>query len=203
MKISITICYKHENKDDRLLIVIRLLWGLVKIKKTYPSIKINKEDQSIDVKKQTKPGAKKEKSNDKISTDDVQRSLHQMNEIKKQVVHLHTIIKRFLKHVHVDEFCWISEIGLHDAAATGVICGSAWTIKGSCIALLDQNMIVKKRPVIDVTPSFFLSSFKTDVTCILSFRMGHAMGAVIRLLTYWRGNKRKLGRSPQPIESES
>lgn len=202
LKISVALEYKRAKDDDRFTIVIRLLWGLVKIKKVFRAIQANKEDQTIDLKSETGAGTKKNENN-KISQDDVQNYLQQVNEIKKRVVHLQKIIKRFLKHVHVTEFRWKSEIGLKDAAATGFICGSAWAIKGSCIALLDQNLNMKIKPSIEVIPSFFQAESNTNLTCILSFRMGHAMGAAIRILTYWRGSKRKLVNKPQPLESKS
>lgn len=201
MKISITIRYKHDKDDDRLTIVIRLLGGLVKIKKEFPSIKVNKEDQTIDVKSESNVGKKESKG--KVGSEDMQNYFEQLNEIKKRVVHLQKIVRRFLKHIHVTEFRWKSVIGINDAALTGIICGSAWAIKGSCIALLDQNLKLKIRPEIEVIPSFFHAESKTNLTCILSFRMGHAMGAAIRLLTYWRGSKRTLVNKPQPLESKS
>lgn len=202
MKISITMRYKHDKDDDRLTIVIRFLWGLVKIKKEFPSIKVNKEDQTIDVKSESNVG-KKEENKGKVGSEDVQNYFEQLNEIKKRVVGLQKIVRRFLKHVQVTEFRWKSVIGIKDAALTGIICGSAWAIKGSCITLLDQNLKLKIMPEIEVIPFFFQAESKTDLTCILSFRMGHAMGAAIRLLTYWRGSKRTLVNKPQPLESKS
>lgn len=67
MKIHLTFEYLHDKDNDKLTFKISALYGLIRIKKTLPVIKVNSEDASIDVKQNTKSEMKGQKKRKKKS----------------------------------------------------------------------------------------------------------------------------------------
>lgn len=87
--------------------------------------------------------------------------------------------------VRFQRFYWVTRIGLEDAAATAVLTGGCWAVK-SCIAasLWHRHCCSDAGPVIQVIPVYNQEVFHTDFECIFSVRLGHIIGAGIRLLRY-------------------
>nr|MCX3331021.1 DUF2953 domain-containing protein [Bacillus pacificus] len=48
LKIQIAIEYLHSDDDDKLTVKFTSLYGLIRVKKEFPVIKLNPEDASID-----------------------------------------------------------------------------------------------------------------------------------------------------------
>ncbi|MDI5788559.1 hypothetical protein PO124_09615 [Bacillus licheniformis] len=59
MKIRVAIEYLHTDDDDRLTVKVRTAFGILRIKREIPVIKINQEDMTVDVKEQTNSALKK------------------------------------------------------------------------------------------------------------------------------------------------
>lgn len=65
MKIRVAIEYLHTDDDDRLTVKVRTAFGILRIKREIPVIKINQEDMTVDVKEQTNSALKKIKRGEK------------------------------------------------------------------------------------------------------------------------------------------
>lgn len=87
--------------------------------------------------------------------------------------------------IRFENFYWVTRIGLDDAAATAIAAGGCWAAK-SCIAaaLWRRHCCPRVRPFIQVIPEYNQEVFHTDFECIFSVRLGHIIGAGIRLLRY-------------------
>lgn len=59
MKIHVALEYLHADDNDKLTLKITALFGLIRIKKTIPAIKVNKEDGTVDIKQKTESKMKK------------------------------------------------------------------------------------------------------------------------------------------------
>ncbi len=59
MKIHVALEYLHADDNDKLTLKITALFGLIRIKKTIPAIKLNKEDGTVDIKQKTESKMKK------------------------------------------------------------------------------------------------------------------------------------------------
>lgn len=90
-----------------------------------------------------------------------------------------------LRHVHLDAFTWETKLGVDDAAATGLLVGAAWALKGSLLTLLQTKLrLGEDRASVTVAPSFSRSHFSTFLHCIFTIRIVHVINVQLQLLGY-------------------
>ncbi|MDF4189759.1 hypothetical protein PV941_12225, partial [Ligilactobacillus salivarius] len=85
MKIHVALEYLHAADNDKLTLKITALFGLIRIKKTIPAIKVNKEDGTVDIKQKTESKMKKSSGKKKITQNDVQQSINKIEMLLHQV----------------------------------------------------------------------------------------------------------------------
>ncbi|MCY7917070.1 DUF2953 domain-containing protein [Bacillus vallismortis] len=186
MKMYVAVEYLHADDNDKLTLKITALFGLIRIKKSIPAIKVNKADGTVDMKQKTKSKVKKSSSEKKITFDDVQQSIHKIEMILHQVKNLRKINATFLAHLHITKLEWITIVGIQDAAVTGMLTGAVWGVKGGIAAMLYDHLNFVTRPVYEVIPSFQVPVSRTHFQCIFFFRFGHAMLAAFKFVKYGR-----------------
>ena len=205
-KIKVYINYQHHNDDDHLIIQFKAWFGLIKYKLEFPLIKIDDNSPTI-VVKQKMPDAKQDsleqKSTKQFSFEDFLNSLHDMKELLKSVVSLQTIVQKFLKKVVVRKLEWHTVVGIGDAASTGMISGAIWTVKGGVVGLISNFLKLQAVPIMTVTPQFQLVVSHIAFSCMIQFRIGHAMLAGIKILKYWKGGKPRFRNKPLSALNES
>jgi hypothetical protein len=114
------------------------------------------------------------------------KNMKKANELANHVVGLHRVVKKFTKKIHVRKLEWITSFGVGDAAHTGMLAGVIWGLKGNFIGLLYHYTQVEMKPKLIVNPLFTQLYSETNIACMLSFRIGHAIIAAIRLLKQWK-----------------
>ncbi|MCO4849726.1 DUF2953 domain-containing protein [Bacillus vallismortis] len=186
MKMYVAVEYLHADDNDKLTLKITALWGLIRIKKSIPAIKVNKADGTVDIKQKTKSKVKKSSSEKKVTFADVQQSIHKIEMFMHQVKNLRKISASFLAHLHITKLEWITIVGIQDAAVTGVLTGAVWGVKGGIAAMLYDHLNFVNKPVYEVIPSFQVPVSKTHFQCIFFFRFGHAMLAAFKFAKYGR-----------------
>lgn len=196
-KLKVYIRYDHFNDDDHLKIEFRAFFGLIKYKREIPLIKIDDNSPSIVVKQ--KKGTKEEteqKETMQFGAEDLLDSLHDMKTLLESIVSLNRIVKKFLKKVTIQTFEWHTTFGVGDAAATGMLTGAFWAIKGSIIGIISHFMKLSTMPSMSINPQFQFALSQTSISCIFYFRIGHAMLAGIKLLKYWKGGRPNFRTKP-------
>ncbi|MCI4137807.1 DUF2953 domain-containing protein [Bacillus vallismortis] len=186
MKMFVAVEYLHADDNDKLTLKITALFGLIRIQKSIPAIKVNKADGTVDIKQKTKSKVKKSSNEKKITYDDVQQSIHKIEMILHQVKNLRKISASFLAHLHITKLEWITIVGIQDAAVTGVLTGAVWGVKGGIAAMLYDHLNFVNKPVYEVIPSFQVPVSRTHFQCIFFFRFGHAMLAAFKFVKYGR-----------------
>ncbi|MED3515308.1 DUF2953 domain-containing protein [Bacillus subtilis] len=186
MKIHVALEYLHAADNDKLTLKITALFGLIRIKKTIPAIKVNKEDGTVDIKQKTESKMKISSGKKKITQNDVQQSINKIEMLLHQVTRLRKISASFLAHLHITKLEWVTVIGIQDAAVTGVLTGAVWGVKGGIAAMLYDHLDFVNKPVYEVIPSFQVPVSKTHFQCIFFFRSGHAMLAAFKFVKYGR-----------------
>jgi hypothetical protein len=191
MKITVIFDLKHVGDDDEIKIKLKAIFGLLKYTIKIPLVKVDPDGPNIIIKeeKSLSETSEPKEIDEKISPNDMLESIKDLKELTEHVVHLNTIIRKFLSHVHITRFEWHSQLGTGDAATTGMIIGPGWTIKGSAVGIISSYMKLKSRPSLSIEPNFNQMSSKTMLSCMLHFRTGHAIVAGLRLLKYWRGGR--------------
>lgn len=191
-KVQINIEFQHNLKKNAIFIHIRAFFGLIRYKINVPSIKVDQDSSSIVMKEKVQAEMVAEKSKKvnkkQVGPEEVKHSIHDINQLITHIVGMKNIVKDFLKKVEVQKFEWKTVIGVKDAALTGIITGTLWTLKGSSVGLISNFMRLKNMPILEITPNFqnFISS--TSLSCMLRIRIGHAILAGIKLLKHWRGH---------------
>lgn len=87
--------------------------------------------------------------------------------------------------VHFERLYWVTRVGFEDAAVTAIAVGTYWAVKSYIIsALWHKHDHASFSPIVKVMPIYNQEIFHTDFECIFSVRLGHIIGAGIRLLRY-------------------
>lgn len=198
-KLKIYFHFYHGNDNDHLKIQMKAWFGLIRYKIEVPLIKVDDNSPTIVVKEQTAAGPQEntsDKDTKQFSAADLINSLHDTKAMLNHIVSLHKIIRKFLKHVTIRNLEWHTFAGLGDAAHTGMITGALWAIKGSILGIISHYMKLKTPPRITVTPHFQFSVSQTAISCMIHFRVGHAMFAGIKLIKYWKGGRADFRTKP-------
>ncbi|WP_273122824.1 DUF2953 domain-containing protein [Bacillus weihaiensis] len=199
-KVTITLDLYHVDDQDHINIHLRAWNGLIKYTITLPFLKVD-DEANIIVKQEHQIGEENSKNKvkdkkNKITPEEEVKALKDMNELLEHVVGLHKIVRRFLKKIKIKKFEWHSQIGIGDAAHTGLITGVAWTIKGATLGLVSDYMKLQTTPTITITPEFNQICSRTKLQCIFQFRIGQAILAGIQFIKYWKGGRPHLKSKP-------
>lgn len=192
LKLKVFVHFYHGQDDDHLSIKFKALFGLIQYKLEIPVIQIDDDSPTIVVKEKIEPGAKeqvKDEKTSKFSPKEILNSFQDFEVFIQHVVGLHTIIRKFLKKVTIKDIKWDSVIGVGNAAYTGMITGAFWAAKGSLIGVLSHYMRMRNLPQMTVTPHFQMAISQTSFSCMIQFRIGHAMLAGIKLIKFWKGGR--------------
>ncbi len=205
-KIKVYINYQHHNDDDYLKIQFKAWFGLIKFKREFPLIKIDDNTPTVVVKQKkpdTKQDSPKQESTNQYSSEDLLNSIRDAKEILTSVVYLHTIVQKFLKKVAVRKLEWHTVVGIGDAASTGMVTGAIWTVKGGIVGLISNFLKLQTVPIITITPQFQHAISHITFSCMIHFRIGHAMLAGIKIFKYWKGGKPRFRNKPLSALNES
>ncbi|MBM7605625.1 hypothetical protein JOC75_003651 [Metabacillus crassostreae] len=199
-RLTIILDLIHVGDNDHIKIKIKAWFGLLRYTIKIPFVKID-DQANIIIKQEQKIGdedtaSKVSKGKEKITPEEEVKALHDIKEIVQHVVGLHKIVQRFLRKIKVKQFIWHSQIGIGDAAHTGLITGVAWSIKGVVIGIVGEYMKLKTTPIVTITPEFNQICSRTKLQCIFQFRIGQAMLAGIQFLKYWKGGRPDLKSKP-------
>ncbi|WP_428911315.1 DUF2953 domain-containing protein [Niallia sp. Krafla_26] len=191
-KLKITIIFTHTHDNDSFKIKFRAWFGLFRYTVDIPLIKIDNNSPSLVTEEETKAGKDQEVKSEKRSqffVEDFLEGFKDTEKLLKHIVSLHTIIRKFLKKVSIQQFEWHTVLGTGEAALTGMLTGAVWAVKGSILGIISNYCLLKVNPTLSVHPHFQLPISQTSFRCMLQFRIGHAMFAGIKLIKFWKGGK--------------
>lgn len=184
-KVTVKTTYRHHQDDDLLDVHVSLWWMRV-YTFSAPLIQLDDNSASLVVEEEQKIGKKKTKKTGKITVQTIVDDLQLFNRFLQHVVGFHNILRRFLKRVSVHNFEWRTEVGVGNAAYSAELAGAVWTLKGSIIGLVGNYMKMKQMPKLNVQPHFQENISRTYFSCMISFRIGHAIVAGLMLIRHWK-----------------
>lgn len=204
LKLTIHIRYYHKKDNDDLKIEVRALFGLIKYKKTIPLIKIDNDSPTLVMEEETEIKGKKDTTEEtkQYSPSDLLNFLSNSKELLNHVVQFHRIVRSFLAKLTIRNIEWSSIVGLGDAAHTGMVSGAIWAVKGSIIGIISNYMKLLDMPKINIYPHFQGVASETLFSCMIQFRIGHAMMAGIKLVKYWKDGFPKYKTNETSIPSK-
>lgn len=112
--------------------------------------------------------------------------LDSIGDIVKKLQEIHSVIKKYLKKVKINQWRWHSQIGTGDAASTGIVTGFAWTTKGMVVGVVGEYMHIIDIPELEITPVFQGKGFASRCELTASFRIYRSIIAAVMLFIFMR-----------------
>ncbi|MDQ0208123.1 DUF2953 domain-containing protein [Alkalicoccobacillus murimartini] len=191
MKIDLYYAYLHKEQKLKMKVTI---FSFTIYSYTVPSVKVGED--GVVMKEQTKSTTSTKRKKKRLSLMEFFQHFQQTQEWISYLIRLHVSVHPMLKNIKVHNVQWNTEFGLHDAAYTAQATGYIWSIKGTLFGLLSQYVTMKKLPVLAVAPMYQKNVAHTELTCMFSFRVGHAIYAGITVLRHWR-------QRPRPLQQQN
>jgi nitrate reductase gamma subunit len=198
-QVKIDVNYRHYQDDDLLEAKV-FIWKMRVYTFSAPVIKIDDDSAAVIVEDEKEIAGIKTKNKLPITPELIIEDLRWLKDFLEHVVGLHKILRRFLKKVNVNKLTWHTDIGVGDAAHTAQLVGAIWTIKGSIVGLIGNTMRVKLMPKLTIDPHFQAMVSHTYLSCMISFRIGHAIIAGLMLLKHWRRRPKRVRTNPSVEE---
>lgn len=187
-KLTIDLTYKFDPNDQRLVVLIKALFGLIRIRMDIPEL----NDTNTEKQKSEKTDPSLDKNFTDIDSIDEDEALKAYRPIKywmKNMNELYKVVKKSLKKVRITQLVWKSAIGTGNAATTGIISGVGWSFKGTVIGMLSYYFSLKVQPQLEIRPIFNRKISNTYVKCIFQVRAGQAILAGLKIFKLWKKMK--------------
>lgn len=191
--IKIFLDYHRKQENDIFTIHIQI-WKLIKLNYELPMInlKLDKKNQPEVVAKVKNEGnvLSNTESKRSIDTEDVESWLNRVQELIERVQDFYPILRQTLRHVYCEKLQWQTVIGTGDAAATGTLIGLVLGIKNMLASMLSYYISLQEMPRISVEPMWNATIIRTELSCVIFFRVGRVIVALVRIVI-----KMKKGRA--------
>ncbi|MDN4526605.1 DUF2953 domain-containing protein [Fictibacillus fluitans] len=194
--LHISFLFSHQGNDDYLRLKITL-WKVLSYTLELPEIKVNLSEKKLDFKEKSKGAGKEKRKRKSITLHTFLNSYHNYRHLLRHVAGFYRILKRFLKKVTVSDVKWSSQFGLGDAASTAVATGLVWALKGNALGFISHFVRLKDVPSIGVVPVYQGMLTQTRLSCIISFKIGHAIVVMLQMLKHWRSISSNTNKKPK------
>lgn len=185
-KITFHLKVVKKNRDDSIIMNVKLLYGLISLHYEVPAIVIKSWQEGVWIEKnQSDNLLKGHASNGEqvINQEKVHKWKDEFREILSATQELKRWVKSTLNHVSVKQFDWSTDISLSDAAYTAMLTGMLWSLKSVLVGWLSYQISFIQRPKLLIVPVFGSPPlFITELTCVAEIRCSHAIYAAFSLL---------------------
>jgi len=194
--LKVYVRYLKQNHDDELIIKVYLFkWTGVILKlpviklEQYlpkPALKIEGEVEDIN---NTLPLVEK---GEEVYLPALNKMLGVLKKVKENIEIFKPSILYLLSKIRFKDFKWKTKFGIGDPALTGLLVGTAWSIKNIVFLILSKYVHVNNfKPDFCVTPYFKAKGFSSDISCIFDIRIGHIMITGLNLVVrrFYKGRK--------------
>ncbi|MCX2829269.1 DUF2953 domain-containing protein [Bacillus sp. DHT2] len=175
LKISLKVTFLYSEMEKQCLLQVKI-WN---IKYTFDVLERME-------KQKKKTGQKIEKAEEGGIENKVMAQLDSIGEIVKKLQEIHSVIKKNLKKVKINQWRWHSQIGTGDAASTGIVTGFAWSTKGMVVGVVGEYMHIIDIPELEITPVFQGKGFASRCELTASFHIYRSIIAVFMLLMFMK-----------------
>ncbi|MCT4618697.1 MAG: DUF2953 domain-containing protein [Marinisporobacter sp.] len=182
MSVIIDIKILKDNDNDKIILEFKTLFELIKYKIEIPFIDLTMKKNGLPFLKMSteiKKGQAEELSEEKKSI----VNLNEMKKIYKKVRCFFCTYEKEIQYIcsrlKISTFLWKTDLGLKDAALTGMLSGVLWIFQEQIIILLRNNAKCNQMNS-KVTPHFNKEVFKTTLHCIIKGKIGYIIIAGIK-----------------------
>lgn len=180
--IKVYLDFVQENRDNQVIIKVKMLYGLIRLKKELDKIEFAKKEEEIDGKVENELEVEvnsESDSNQKEKKDfiNVRRQIDKSTEMLKKY---RNVINYLISRINFKDIYWRTEIGFGDAALTGMSIGIINILKGNVYAILHNIKIKPKKIYFKVVPNFNREILKTDIHSIFKVKIGYIIIAGLK-----------------------
>ncbi|KAA6470374.1 DUF2953 domain-containing protein [Bacillus cereus] len=176
LKISLKFTLLYSEMEKQCLLQVKI-WNI-----TYTFDVLERIEKT---EKKTKQKSEKAEAEGGIENK-VMAQLDSIGEIAKKLQEIHSVLKKNLKKVKINQWRWHSQIGTGDAASTGIVTGFAWSTKGMIVGVVGEYMHIIDIPELEITPVFQAKGFASRCELTASFHMYRSIITAIMLLVFMR-----------------
>jgi hypothetical protein len=187
--LHIELQFVHRNDRSDVQVTMRM-YRYLRYTLKVPIIQFDAKDHAVKMKeeKQSSAGTKKEKKK-RITFQQLKKQYYSFQHVLVHVKNFYRIIQGFFMKIKITKVSWHSAIGLGDAPASAIAAGSLWGLKGIVLQLINTFFILKGNPSISVVPVFQGMHSETRFFCMVSFRIGHAIVVMLKIMKAWRKSR--------------
>lgn len=197
-KVRVAVTYVRLGANDHLVLDVSVWFGLIRRKYDIPVMKWMTTDSgptfAMNVRKSGEP-----EHNGHVFIDEkaIRRWMRVAKEWRKKVHDLYPILRWILRRFRLERVEWHTALGIGDAAATGTLTGLVWGVKSVILSTVSHYVTLRAIPRMSVQPVWNGNIVRTRFRCILTFRIGYAIVAGVRILLKLRkGRERKWETTP-------
>ncbi|PFZ68130.1 Yvgn And cofactor Nadph [Bacillus toyonensis] len=176
LKISLKFTLLYSEMEKQCLLQVKI-WNI-----TYTFDVLERIEKT---EKKTKQKSEKAEAEGGIENK-VMAQLDSIGEIVKKLQEIHSVLKKNLKKVKINQWRWHSQIGTGDAASAGIVTGFAWSTKGMIVGVVGEYMHIIDIPELEITPVFQGKGFASRCELTASFHMYRSIITAIMLLVFMR-----------------
>jgi hypothetical protein len=190
-QMNIYILFHYQRRDDNDHVFLRVYaWrGLLSYVIKVPVVEVDWRDEMLWFESEMK----ETKGNKRINkvferhlikkiidfiTYHPRRFRRMLEKIKTKITQTKIIIRELQDKVRFDRFHCQVRFGLEDAAATAMIAGGFWMVRGLVSNTLNRRMTSGVCPVFQMTPVFGKDVLVIDLECILRIGLGNIIKAL-------------------------
>jgi len=175
LSVRLELKYLRKKNNDHFSIKISLLRGLLKYKLDIPKINLNSQKTALKVEAELEGGKS-------VPDADIHKK-YPLGYLYQQFMHWYPEIKEYfyagkylLKRVVPSKIIWQTEIGLSDAAITGMSVGILWAVKSALLSNIYRYFAIAPRPPeISIIPKFNEKTLVINIDCIFNIKIGYVI----------------------------
>lgn len=204
---EIEVKYERKGTDDRVTIRVMGPFGVVYQRTEVPVMEFDEAKDGwrfeLETRSKEEVGVKPQAlARSEFYIHEAQKVHQFINRLKRLIKIFDPMIDFILAHVEVRSLAWQTTLGVGDAAATALLCGSLWGTKGVVLSYIQSRThVTDKNVVIAVFPSFRESRFQTFLQCIFSLRVVHIIVAQLIMLREKRRHKKGVTQDGKSSDS--
>lgn len=185
-RIFFSLSLNRKGSDDRIVLDIKALFGLIQYHYTLPSLVFRGFKRGLHVKLEETgiaPGPTAKEDETDIDKEDVSEWMEYGKRALRATRDLKPWTTDTLSHVRITALDWSTDFSLGDAAGTATAAGALWGLKWSLIGWASQRVQLMIKPRLFVVPVFEDKlQFNTKVECSGHISAGYLLYAALRLL---------------------
>lgn len=189
LKINFVIEYAGESKEDKVVLTVFVLKGIIKKKFEIPldekeGFKLRK------IKKKEKPEKDERKKKEGLNITEVKGKIEKaICNYKNNRLLIKNIICYLKKKLIFKEVKLTANIGTGDAACTAMLYALAWTVAGIGFSYIYNNFKVEKH-YINIKENFMEKIFNIDLYCIFTVKLVHIIIVALKSIIQMKKQRR-------------